>query len=221
MFVYFNQPEVDAEQLTKDLHERLRNVGVSDTASLDLIKVIKIDFLWPKGVDASNFKEINKVCCKVFLVKASLFCRSKWLGIVTGAYAIYTACVLGGATLATVATRMAIYACCMGNVFVCCYCNCPRLLVLCRRNLSCSVAMAIPDPALFVQVYFGGEAGTTEGYNHMIRFWMTYFFDQPDIKGLDYYMRLDTDSFILSKIEFDIFQEVQVYSRPPLIPIIS
>jgi hypothetical protein len=44
----------------------------------------------------------------------------------------------------------------------------------------------------------------------MIRFWMTYFFDQPDIQKLDYYMRLDTDSFILSKIKFDIFQEVQV-----------
>jgi hypothetical protein len=68
----------------------------------------------------------------------------------------------------------------------------------------CSTTLACP------QVYFGGEAGTTEGYNHMIRFWMTYFFDQPDIQKLDYYMRLDTDSFILSKIKFDIFQEVQV-----------
>jgi hypothetical protein len=61
VYVYYNQPDVDSQKLTADIHERLRAAGVSDRASLDLVTVIKIDFLWPKGVDATNFKQINKV----------------------------------------------------------------------------------------------------------------------------------------------------------------
>lgn len=44
----------------------------------------------------------------------------------------------------------------------------------------------------------------------MIRFWMKSIFERPEIKKLDYYMRLDTDSFILTPVEFDLFKAVKV-----------
>lgn len=49
------------------------------------------------------------------------------------------------------------------------------------------------------------------GYNHMIRFWMRNLFELPEIGALDYYMRLDTDSYILSPIHFDIFRVAEVW----------
>ena len=44
------------------------------------------------------------------------------------------------------------------------------------------------------------------GYHHMISFWFKWVFDHPALQQLDYYMRLDTDSFILSPIKYDLFQ---------------
>eukprot|EP01135_Chromosphaera_perkinsii_P009464 Nk52_evm7s1763 gene=Nk52_evmTU7s1763 len=50
------------------------------------------------------------------------------------------------------------------------------------------------------------------GYNHMIRFWFKLVFDHPLVRQLDYYLRLDTDSLILSEISgnlFDLGEEVK------------
>ena len=44
------------------------------------------------------------------------------------------------------------------------------------------------------------------GYQHMSRFWTKGIFEQPLVKELQYYMRLDTDSLILSPV-FDIFED--------------
>eukprot|EP01135_Chromosphaera_perkinsii_P009471 Nk52_evm14s1763 gene=Nk52_evmTU14s1763 len=44
------------------------------------------------------------------------------------------------------------------------------------------------------------------GYNHMIRFWFKMVFEHPLVKQLDYYCRLDTDSYIESDIEKDLFE---------------
>lgn len=43
------------------------------------------------------------------------------------------------------------------------------------------------------------------GYHHMIRFWSVTLLHHPAVRDLDYYMRLDTDSFLYSHIEFDVF----------------
>ena len=44
------------------------------------------------------------------------------------------------------------------------------------------------------------------GYNHMISFWWKWIFDHYLIREFDYFMRLDSDSYIESPIEYDIFE---------------
>lgn len=44
------------------------------------------------------------------------------------------------------------------------------------------------------------------GYRHMCRFYSGLIFNHPAMKPYKYYMRLDSDSFILSKIDKDPFQ---------------
>ena len=50
-----------------------------------------------------------------------------------------------------------------------------------------------------------GHPGFTMGYRHMCRFFAGDIFNNDIIQQYDYYMRLDTDSFILSPLNFDIF----------------
>jgi len=47
------------------------------------------------------------------------------------------------------------------------------------------------------------------GYHLMCSFWAHEVFHHPRVKDLQYYMRLDTDSIITSKIPFDIFDLFQ------------
>ena len=47
-------------------------------------------------------------------------------------------------------------------------------------------------------------------YHGMCRFWSKTVFDQPAIKKLDYYARLDDDSFLLDAIDYDIFNVMKV-----------
>ena len=51
-----------------------------------------------------------------------------------------------------------------------------------------------------------GHPGFTLGYRHMCRFFAGEIFKNDILKEYDYYMRLDTDSFILSPLNYDIFK---------------
>jgi len=47
------------------------------------------------------------------------------------------------------------------------------------------------------------------GYHHMCAFWAFHVFNHPKVRDLQYYMRLDTDSYIKAPIRFDIFKSFQ------------
>lgn len=47
------------------------------------------------------------------------------------------------------------------------------------------------------------------GYHHMCHFFANDVFHQPVVKDWEYYLRLDTDSFILSQVGYDIFEEAR------------
>lgn len=47
------------------------------------------------------------------------------------------------------------------------------------------------------------------GYRHMCRFFSGIIFHHPALKEYDYYWRLDADSFLLDKINYDVFQFMQ------------
>ncbi len=47
------------------------------------------------------------------------------------------------------------------------------------------------------------------GYRHMCRFFSGTIFYHPALKDYDYYWRLDTDSFLLDKINYDVFLFMQ------------
>jgi mannosyltransferase len=50
------------------------------------------------------------------------------------------------------------------------------------------------------------------GYQHMIRFWFRSVFEHPRVRKLDYYLRLDTDSFILAPVTYDLFKFMRAHS---------
>jgi alpha 1,2-mannosyltransferase len=47
--------------------------------------------------------------------------------------------------------------------------------------------------------------GFTMGYRHMCRFFTGWLYEQEIMQNYEYYLRLDTDSFVLSFINFDLF----------------
>lgn len=51
-----------------------------------------------------------------------------------------------------------------------------------------------------------GHPGFSLGYRHMCDFFSGSLYDLPLLRRYEYYLRLDTDSFILTKIPYDIFQ---------------
>lgn len=46
------------------------------------------------------------------------------------------------------------------------------------------------------------------GYKHMCRFFAGQVYNHPALMQYDWYMRLDSDSFLLSKINFDMFERM-------------
>jgi len=50
------------------------------------------------------------------------------------------------------------------------------------------------------------------GYRHMCRFFSGLIFQHPALKDYDWYWRLDTDSFLLDKIDYDIFRFMQKHN---------
>ena len=53
-----------------------------------------------------------------------------------------------------------------------------------------------------------GHKGFTLGYRHMCGFFAGAMYNEYILQKYDYYCRLDTDSFILRKIGFDIFEKM-------------
>eukprot|EP00667_Euglena_gracilis_P022123 EG_transcript_24494 len=43
------------------------------------------------------------------------------------------------------------------------------------------------------------------GYHHMCAFWWKHVFARPEVRALQYYMRLDTDSELTAPLPYDIF----------------
>jgi hypothetical protein len=50
-----------------------------------------------------------------------------------------------------------------------------------------------------------GHPGFSMGYRHMCRFFTGEIYKQPQLGKYDYYMRMDTDSFILGPVNYDVF----------------
>lgn len=51
-----------------------------------------------------------------------------------------------------------------------------------------------------------GHPGFSLGYRHMCRFFSGQMYEHEILKNYDYYLRLDTDSFIHSPLNYDIFE---------------
>ncbi len=58
---------------------------------------------------------------------------------------------------------------------------------------------------MFVPVDFSGYP-VGAGYNHMCRFFAGAVFQHPALDPYDYFCRLDTDSFILAPVVYDLFE---------------
>jgi hypothetical protein len=50
------------------------------------------------------------------------------------------------------------------------------------------------------------------GYRHMCRFFSGLIFQHSALKDYDWYWRLDTDSFLLDKVNYDVFQFMQEHN---------
>uniref|UniRef100_A0A7S4WH00 Nucleotide-diphospho-sugar transferase domain-containing protein n=1 Tax=Alexandrium monilatum TaxID=311494 RepID=A0A7S4WH00_9DINO len=61
-------------------------------------------------------------------------------------------------------------------------------------------------PGLENRSAWGSTKGYSAGYRHMTRFHYKMVFEYLEERGYDWFMRLDDDSFILSCIEYDVFQ---------------
>lgn len=59
------------------------------------------------------------------------------------------------------------------------------------------------------EIIFVDGFGFSMGYRHMCRFFSGTIFHHPALKDYNYYWRLDTDSFLLDKINYDIFKFMQ------------
>jgi alpha 1,2-mannosyltransferase len=70
---------------------------------------------------------------------------------------------------------------------------------------SYSAEIRAQIPEFYPHPTAANHRGFTMGYRHMCDFFSGALYDQPIMQHYEYYLRLDTDSFILSKIRFDLF----------------
>jgi len=54
-----------------------------------------------------------------------------------------------------------------------------------------------------------GHPGFSMGYRHMCRFFSGEFYKRSELDDYDYYMRMDTDSFILGHVNYNVFQKMR------------
>jgi len=71
-------------------------------------------------------------------------------------------------------------------------------------------------PLTFQEIKFSIPAHITQinrewriGYMHMCRFFANEIFSQPILQDFEYYCRLDTDSYILSPVSVNVFEEAK------------
>lgn len=77
------------------------------------------------------------------------------------------------------------------------------------QNFGLEIPEYFPHPTHGNGPIAWGHPGFNLGYRHMCRFMAGEIFKHPALSSYDWYLRLDTDSFILSKINFDPFQKMR------------
>lgn len=65
-------------------------------------------------------------------------------------------------------------------------------------------------PKYFPHPDFPDSTGFSIGYRHMCRFFAGDIFNHPVIKKYKYIWRLDTDSYILESIDYNVFDKLQI-----------
>lgn len=61
-------------------------------------------------------------------------------------------------------------------------------------------------PEFYPHPTFHDHHGFPVGYRHMCDFFSGSIYDHPVLQQYEYYLRLDTDSFILSRVRYDMFK---------------
>jgi len=90
-------------------------------------------------------------------------------------------------------------------------------------ELQSEVAAALDYPLVFRQIEFpktyppglGDKTGSGQfplGYRYMCHFFANEIFNLPEMSDCDYYMRLDTDSYILSPVRENLFDFMRSHS---------
>jgi hypothetical protein len=73
------------------------------------------------------------------------------------------------------------------------------------HNKKFNILESFPHPSAGNKITKQGTVGFSMGYRHMCRFWSGAIYNQPSMQEYDYYIRLDNDSFIMTKINYDVF----------------
>jgi len=85
------------------------------------------------------------------------------------------------------------------------YIKCSTTSILYFEKIVFEVPQFLNKDTIPEIVYVNGF-GFSMGYRHMCRFFSGIIYHHPALKSFDYYWRLDTDSFLRGKIEYDVFE---------------
>jgi alpha 1,2-mannosyltransferase len=77
------------------------------------------------------------------------------------------------------------------------------------KNIKNQIKPFFPHPTHGNGPINYGHPGFSIGYRHMCRFFSGEMYLKKILLDYEYYLRLDTDSFILSKLQFDIFNFIK------------
>jgi hypothetical protein len=85
------------------------------------------------------------------------------------------------------------------------------------ESVRIDIQRSAPMPVVFCEIQFPAVTPPVDidaspyrmGYRHMCHFFANDIFHRPELKDYAYYMRLDTDSMILSPLSFDLFDYMQ------------
>ena len=84
------------------------------------------------------------------------------------------------------------------------------------ENMKAVLIQSIPSKLTFIPIEFSVPTHVNEinqscriGYMHMCRFFANEIFYHPVLNDFEYYCRLDTDSYILSPVKSNIFEDVK------------
>ena len=74
------------------------------------------------------------------------------------------------------------------------------------KSISDNIPKYYPHPTHGNGPIAYGHPGFSIGYRHMCRFFSGEIYNHPEVQKYDYYLRLDTDSRILTPLQYDIFE---------------